>query len=436
MFIPLPRATATAPPPAMARADLSPGFPHDGTSYREFRLHSAFQPIFSPSHRRTVGYEALLRARDQLDQSVPPPRVFESAARHGDVTGLDRLARSLHVHNFVAAAGPEVWLFLNLHPEVAGQGAAGRRHFTTGLLRDHGLSPTRVVIEILEHGSQDKGLLTESMVHFRENGYLIALDDFGAGESNFDRIWRLRPDIVKLDRSLVVNAVHNPAARRMLPGLVALIHEVGCLVLLEGIETDAEALIAMDSDADLLQGFHFAKPGPLVPDGPRRRMEFQELSARFRSQATQESLRQEAELAPIVEVFRQSARDLANGTSLDQAVVPLWNFSAILRNYLLDSDGIQVGRNLERRSDLPGHGNRFSAVADVEGADWSRKAYYRRAMSRPGQVQVVGPYLSIPDVAMCLTLSLALQTGGRTRVLCCDLEWRGHANLLHGSLGG
>src|ERR1700744_3632138 len=63
-------------------------------------LTSVFQPIFSLSHMRAVGYEGLLRAHDALDRPVSPLDVFGQAARIGDVLQVDRLAQALHLENF------------------------------------------------------------------------------------------------------------------------------------------------------------------------------------------------------------------------------------------------------------------------------------------------------------------------------------------------
>jgi EAL domain-containing protein (putative c-di-GMP-specific phosphodiesterase class I) len=97
-------------------------------------------------------------------------------------------------------------------------------------------------------------------------GASIAMDDFGIGRSNFDRIVSLRPDLVKIDRSVLIDAVGDVKARRMLPAVIELLHEAGAEVAIEGIETASEALIAMEAGADHLQGYYFAKPAAVLPE--------------------------------------------------------------------------------------------------------------------------------------------------------------------------
>ncbi|RAG59900.1 EAL domain-containing protein, partial [Burkholderia multivorans] len=67
------------------------------------------------------------------------------------------------------------------------------------------------------------------MIQHRD--FLIAIDDFGTGFSNFDRVWRARPDIVKLDRSLVERSTWSPEDRRIMHHLVSMLHQAGAMVL-------------------------------------------------------------------------------------------------------------------------------------------------------------------------------------------------------------
>jgi EAL domain-containing protein (putative c-di-GMP-specific phosphodiesterase class I) len=108
--------------------------------------------------------------------------------------------------------------------------------FMSNLFSLSEVRPEHVVIEILESEIKDRAYLKTLIAHFREMGCLIAIDDFGAGHSNFDRIWELEPDIVKIDRQLISSAEKSPKVKRILKGIVALIHEAGSLVVIEGIE--------------------------------------------------------------------------------------------------------------------------------------------------------------------------------------------------------
>jgi EAL domain-containing protein (putative c-di-GMP-specific phosphodiesterase class I) len=81
--------------------------------YGEYTVFSVFQPVFSVSHRRAIGYHASLRARDETHRHVPSHEVFTQAARRGDLLELGRLAESLHLGNFNAFDSHDEWLFLS-----------------------------------------------------------------------------------------------------------------------------------------------------------------------------------------------------------------------------------------------------------------------------------------------------------------------------------
>jgi EAL domain-containing protein (putative c-di-GMP-specific phosphodiesterase class I) len=179
---------------------------------------------------------------------------------------LDWTLRALHLRNFARVDPGDRILFLNVHPEAAVDDAKSG-HELGDLIRYYGLVPKRVCVEILEAGCADEALLRRAVSTYRALGVTIAMDDFGTARSNFDRIVRLRPDIVKIDRSLLADAViGEDRARRMLAALVELLHEANARVAIEGIENAVEARVALEAGADFLQGFHFGSPRAALPD--------------------------------------------------------------------------------------------------------------------------------------------------------------------------
>src|SRR5260221_12865356 len=128
------------------------------------------------------------------------------------------------------------------------------------MLEETGLPAHRVAVELIETPFEDEKRLVAAVEHYRKLGCLIVIDDFGAGYSNFDRIWQLRPDIVKIDREMTRRVTVEPLARRMFAGIISVLHEAGALVCGVGIGTAGEALCATGADADLMQGNYFAAP--------------------------------------------------------------------------------------------------------------------------------------------------------------------------------
>lgn len=230
-------------------------------------LSSVFQPLVDAASLQVVAHEALLRTHDSLGVPVAPAQAFALPSSPGETVFFDRLCRTVHALNFSGQEGCHGDLFLNLDGGhlLAVESGHGRTFET--ILHHCGLAPDRIVIELLEARIDDAGRLQEAIENYRALGYRIAIDDFGCLHSNFDRLWSLTPDIVKLDRSLIVQAETNPRARRILPMLVDIVHELGALVVCEGIETGIQHDLAGTAGADLLQGFWYARPHPRLRAG-------------------------------------------------------------------------------------------------------------------------------------------------------------------------
>ncbi len=387
------------------------------TRFHDLKLGSAFQPIISLSHRRVVGYEALLRAVDAAGAPVSPQYVFALPDSTRESVDLDRRCRALHLRHFRDAGAPDAWLFLNVSAQVVLEGRHYGAYFNQ-LLQAQQFPAHRVVVEILEGAVHDEAQLAAAAEYYRSIGCLVAIDDFGAGHSNFGRIWHIKPDIVKLDRSLIHAAAADARARRMIVNMVSTLHEAGSLVLIEGVETMDQALVAMETDADFVQGYFFGRPSS-DPAAAGVCGVLEPLCMDFHRQARVRAQEQATTVARLREPVLQAVASLQTGLALDRACTPLARHAGFRRAYLLDSDGFQIGGNVE---DPGPHDPRYAPLTDARGASWFRRPYFRKAIDRPGELQRTRPYLSITDARMCATLSISFDTSGERRVLCCDLE--------------
>jgi EAL domain-containing protein (putative c-di-GMP-specific phosphodiesterase class I) len=315
----------------------------------------------------------------------------------------------------------EGWLFLNVSPDSMSDRNEVIREFG-GWLEETGLAPHQIVVEIIETRSVDECQLAEAVSGFRELGCLVAIDDFGAGESNFERVWRFRPDLVKLDRAMISEAAVNPVVQRILPGIVSLIHEAGCLVVMEGIETERQALIAVESDVDFVQGFYFSRPQSRYSATNDIRAQFDELSNHIRSTREERSAMDRGFFAGYMGALEACVSALEDGIGFHDACAMFLAVSGVQRVYELDAEGYQVGSNAE--STTQGKADpRFAPCADGAGANWFRRPYFQRAIAQPRRVQISRPYLSIRDARSCVTMSVAFEDTNRLRVLCADLDY-------------
>ena len=389
-------------------------------------MYSAFQPILSASHARIVGYEALLRADDSSGTQLHPPEIFAHLETQLSQSRIHDACAQVHLANFALEEHPG-WLFLNVSPAAMGDRQGVIDDFGR-LLRLSGIEPHRIVVEIIETKVHDERLLAEAVAGFRELGCLVAIDDFGAGESNFERIWRLRPDLVKIDRAMIAEAEESAIVRRILPGLVSLLHEAGCLVVVEGIETAKQALIALGSDVDFVQGYFFARPvamgagtGPIYPNSTQVREQFDGLIQALKHGADEREAIDLDFFQCFTSGFETCLAAMEDGIPFFDACSTFLAVAGVQRVYLLDELGYQVGTNAESNRGLEVD-PRLLPCADATGSNWYRRSYFQAAIKSPGKVHISRPYLSVRDAQSCVTMSIAFENREGVRVLCADLD--------------
>lgn len=392
--------------------------------YGSYRLGSHFQPIVSLTHARVIGHEGLIRPVDaDLKPMAPPVLLAQTHDSADELLKLDRLSRLLHMANISEAQ--EGWLFLNMHPRIfATERNLDTSGFTRYACREFGIDRGHIVIEILENALRDEVEFAETIRNIRSHGYLVALDDFGAGHSNFDRVWKLAPEIVKLDRVFAVGVEHDARIRRLLPRIVALLHEAGVFVVLEGIETRTQALVALDSNVDFAQGEYFANPQPTPLKIHSLVHSAAELWRNYDSEIVEQQRLLDARLAPYRNALAQVTQRLAAGLPFARACSPFLSLPYAELCFLLDSNGRQIGTNIWHPAYTPDiQGARFRPVSNIGGARWSRRPYFRQAMENVGKPQSTQPYLSVASGHVCITVSLAFQQGKELQVLCGDIAW-------------
>jgi len=409
--------------------------------WRDFAIRSAFQPIVSFTHSSIVGHEALVRPVNQDGIPVPPPALFAIAQKHGESLLLDRACRALH---FLNADTPPGWLFLNFQAVDFGTLATTNSSdsFLNAAVKHMNADLNRIIIEVVEDAVEDTELFDTAARRLRAHGIGLALDDFGAGASNFDRVWRIEPEIVKLDRSFTLQSDEDSRMRRMLPRIVELLHEAGAQVVLEGIETEEQALFAIDSNVDFGQGWFLGYPKPQCFRDPlamqERINQLWEDSDR-RSQA-QDQLRQEM-IAPIVALMEECALALTAGQNFAEIAERFLKLDSARRLYLLNHEGKLLDGPMVAQCDkhdqrsckhcytacLAVSKGRYNPLSESDSclarARFSRQPFFRRALAFPHSVQITRPYISSCDGTMTTTASKVLTLNGSQAVLCGDLDW-------------
>jgi EAL domain-containing protein (putative c-di-GMP-specific phosphodiesterase class I) len=227
------------------------------------RVRAVFQPIVELESGHTIGYEALARgpAGSHFEQ---PKTLFEYAYRTGRSAELDWVCRASAVAAAMAAGMPrEVTLFINAEP--ASLRTPGPPDlFDT--VRD-GSRSLNIVVELTErYLSRDPASVLDAVAAARAAGVGVAIDDVGADPASLAMMPLVRPDVIKLDLSLIQSRPDQEVARTV-NGVLAEVERTGATVLAEGIESRHHTAIALSMGATLGQGWKFGRPGPLPSGG-------------------------------------------------------------------------------------------------------------------------------------------------------------------------
>ncbi len=231
------------------------------------RLRTHFQPIFDARRGGVWGYECLMRADDGHGGALSPAQLLAWAAQERLTFMLDRVCRKTHIRN--AAVLPESCrILINFLPTAIYEPGFCLRT-TEAAVKQSRIRPERIIFEIVETEEvADRDRLNHIIDHYRRGGYGVALDDVGAGYSGLMMLADLNPDLIKIDRELVVKAAHSKMHRVICHALVRMARDSGKLCLAEGIQTAEEQQVMDRLGVDLYQGFRFGRPAadPL-PDG-------------------------------------------------------------------------------------------------------------------------------------------------------------------------
>ena len=224
------------------------------------------------------------RIQEMLDSPAAIRPVFQPIVRMADaeIIGFEGLSR----FEVTPRRGPDVWiaeshavgLGVDVELECVRRVVARARNADFPVHVSLNASPALIfsrtfepalgegdldwlTIEITEHDKVDNySQLAERLSHLRGRGASVAVDDAGAGHSSLRHVMQLRPEWIKLDRSLIQDCDRDPGKRALIRSMVAFNEEIGSQLVAEGVETKAEMDTLMNLGVEVAQGYFFARP--------------------------------------------------------------------------------------------------------------------------------------------------------------------------------
>lgn len=220
---------------------------------RKKQFHHVYQPLYILSNRQVYGYEALLRCKFFSN----PEQLFQLAMRKNKLFDLDccSIVRAL-----TSFTGRKLRLFVNVFPSTMVHPRFP--HFLKTLQSVHSVK-RRIVFEINEAEKVSNIRALRKTVDFlKEQGYAVAVDDFGKGESSLQTVIALKPDFVKLDRRYARDLSGSTERQNEIQTLLTLCRHEDMRLILEGIEQPTDFAKAEALGVHLGQGYLLGKPMP------------------------------------------------------------------------------------------------------------------------------------------------------------------------------
>lgn len=227
----------------------------------EGRIYPVFQQIVSLRDGKLLGYEALSRIKGKT-KIKDMEDFFKLGAIYGRTWDIEKLCRKKILQAY--AEFPEDKkigkLFLNVNPLVM-QDDKFKQNYTKKQLDKRNINVNRIVIEVTERNTiENLEDFKETINHYKNEGYEIAIDDVGSCYSGLNVIANSNPRYIKIDMGLVCGIDQDPMRQALVKGLVEMSNNTTFELIAEGIETEEELEMLMRLGVGYGQGYYIEKP--------------------------------------------------------------------------------------------------------------------------------------------------------------------------------
>ncbi len=233
-----------------------------GITRNEFLLH--YQPQFDVFTHKIKGAEALVRWNTNENILIPPMQFIPLAEDTGLIIPLGEWV--LHeacrkLKEIRDSCNQDLTISVNLSGKQFAQENLLEK--IREILKKTGFPANRLELEITESTlMQDPKKAIEILQEMKTMGIIVSIDDFGTGYSSLDHLKRLPVDILKIDRSFVMNIPEDKQDTAIAEAIVAMAKTLGLEVVAEGIETDEQLQFLKTLKCETGQGFFYSKPLP------------------------------------------------------------------------------------------------------------------------------------------------------------------------------
>ena len=224
------------------------------------KLDYAFQPIIYSHTGKLYAVEALIRNVQNIPGLNAIDDLFNMAFNDDYLYELDLQLREKAIKKFSNIEIDDLRLFYNLDNRIIYNKNLSSGN-TSKILKKYKLNKSVICFELSEKGTAiEQNALSTMIQRYKENGYSIAIDDFGIGVSGLKLLYFSEAHIIKLDRFFISNIDQDSKKKLFCSSIIEMAHIMGMQVIAEGVETVKEFYTCKDIGADFIQGYLVQKP--------------------------------------------------------------------------------------------------------------------------------------------------------------------------------
>ncbi len=221
-----------------------------------YKIVSYFQPIINNKTKIIEKYESLVRLVDE-EGNVLSPYAFLDISKKGSY--YNKITHRVLENSFKILEHITTKISINLSSLDIEKEET--RDILYELLERYSSDTSRIVFELLEDESvKDFAVIKRFIQKVKKLGVMIAIDDFGAGYSNFERLLEFEPDILKIDGSLVKNIANDVYSRNIVETIVSFAKKQNIITIAEFVENEEIFNILYNLGVDYSQGYYFGEP--------------------------------------------------------------------------------------------------------------------------------------------------------------------------------
>lgn len=223
------------------------------------KLDFAFQPIVCAKNGKIFAVEAFVRGTNTLGfQTIFD--FFNEAFERNELYNTDLLLRSKALHKFINIDIEDLMMFYNIDNRILFDKSYSKGN-TTKILEELKLKKKSICFEISDRGNIPSATnLSEVLDNYKNEGFKIALDDFGRGVSCIELLYNSNPNFLKIDEFFIRSIETDKKKQFILQSIVSLAHQLEIKVIAEGVENLKELKLCQKYNIDFVQGFYIQKP--------------------------------------------------------------------------------------------------------------------------------------------------------------------------------